>query len=90
MILRKTVTREEAGLRLDDLKADFADPRTAEVWTKVHDKMAQGKMPPPKRPRPSQAELAQTTQGLYGQLHAASLARQWCPRETPVPKARPE
>ncbi len=67
---------QKAGLRLDTLKPDFADARTAEFWTKVHDKIAQGQMPPPKRERPPHAELMQMTQWLNQQLHAQSRARQ--------------
>lgn len=66
----------KAKLRLDTLKPDFADPRLAEIWTKVHDKVVEGKMPPPKQPRPPRDELLQSTQWLYRQLHAASRARQ--------------
>src|SRR5262245_43845586 len=63
---------KKAGLRLDELKPDFADVRTAEIWTKVHDKLAQGLMPPPKRERPPQADLSRTTQWLNRELHAQS------------------
>ncbi len=67
---------KKAGLRLDLLKPDFADARTAEIWTKVHDKIAQGQMPPPKRQRPPKDDLTQATQWLHQQLHAHSRARQ--------------
>src|SRR5262245_16390874 len=48
---------KNAGLRLDDLKPAFADPRTAAVCTKAHDKMVAGLMPPRTRGRPPQIEL---------------------------------
>src|SRR5262245_17375814 len=67
---------KKAGLRLDSLKPDYADAKVVETRTKVHDKIAQGKMPPPKRERPPQTELAQTTQWLNQQLHAQSRSRQ--------------
>ncbi len=67
---------KKAGLRLDTLKPDFTDAKAVELWTKVHDKIAHGQMPPPKRPRPPQAELAQATQWLNQQLQAQSRARQ--------------
>lgn len=63
-------------LRLDNLQPDFADSHAAEIWTKVHDKLAQGLMPPPEHQRPPQSELTRTTQWLNQQLHAQSLARQ--------------
>jgi len=66
----------KAGLRLDNLKPDFTDAKTAEVWTKVHDKIAQGQMPPPKRARPPHEDLARTTQWLNQQLHEQSRTRQ--------------
>src|ERR1051325_2728602 len=67
---------KKAGLRLDTLKPDFADSRMAALWMKVHDKLAEGQMPPPKRPRPPQGDLRQTMQWLNQQLHAQSRARQ--------------
>jgi Protein of unknown function (DUF1592)/Protein of unknown function (DUF1588)/Protein of unknown function (DUF1587)/Protein of unknown function (DUF1585)/Protein of unknown function (DUF1595)/Planctomycete cytochrome C len=66
----------KAGLRLDKLKPEFADAKTAALWTKVHDKIAQGQMPPAKRRRPPQSELTQTTRWLNEQLHAHGRARQ--------------
>jgi mono/diheme cytochrome c family protein len=67
---------KKAGLRLDELKLDFADPKTLALWIKAHDKMAQGEMPPKKRARPPQAELDQVTHWLYQQLHAHSREKQ--------------
>lgn len=67
---------QKAGLRLDDLKADFTDPKTFAVWTKAHDKMVAGLMPPKKRERPPQSDLDGVTRWLNGQLHAASRDRQ--------------
>src|SRR5262245_63761600 len=66
----------KAGLRLDKLKPDFADAKTVALWTKVHNKIAQGQMPPSKRRRPPQNELTQTTTWLNEQLHAHGRARQ--------------
>src|SRR5689334_15307705 len=36
----------EAGLRLDRLPADFATVEKARLWTKVHDRISAGEMPP--------------------------------------------
>src|SRR5262249_27833631 len=66
----------KAGLRLDKLKPELADAKAAELWTKVHDKIAQGQMPPAKRRPPPQSELTQTTRWLNEQLHAHCRARQ--------------
>ena len=67
---------KKAGLRLDDLKLDFSDPKTAAFWIKAHDKLVTGAMPPKKRVRPPQRDLDLVTQALHQELHAASLARQ--------------
>src|SRR2546429_8729480 len=67
---------KKAGLRLDELRPDFADPRTAALWIKTHDKIAHGEMPPKKRARPPQADLDQVTQWLNRQLHAHSREKQ--------------
>src|SRR5436190_23883636 len=48
---------KKAGLRLDDLKADFADPKAIALWIKAHDKLVAGEMPPKKRARPPQRDL---------------------------------
>jgi hypothetical protein len=66
----------KAGLRLDTLPADFHDEKTSATWVRVFDKLVAGEMPPKKRERPPQGELAAAMQFLRAQLHAASLERQ--------------
>jgi hypothetical protein len=66
----------KAGLRLDNLTADFRDAKTSATWTHVFDKIVTGQMPPKKRDRPPQAEVEASTQFLRTQLHAASFERQ--------------
>ena len=66
----------KAGLRLDELKADFADSLTATQWIKVLDKVHGGEMPPRNRPRPDAKELTAITQSLQAALHEASLQTQ--------------
>ena len=68
--------KHKAGLRLDNLPADFRDEKTAATWVHVFDKLVAGEMPPKKEKRPPQAELVAATQFLYAQLQAASLERQ--------------
>ncbi len=65
-------TTAKAKLSLERLPADFRDPR----WVRVHDKLAGGEMPPPKKPQPTPAERAQLTQWLSQELVTASAARQ--------------
>ncbi|MCE9606004.1 MAG: DUF1592 domain-containing protein [Planctomycetia bacterium] len=48
--------KAEGDLRLDTLSADFGDQKTADVWARVRERMRDGEMPPPKRPRPDDAE----------------------------------
>ena len=67
---------QKAGLRFDTLKPDLHDERTMDLWIKVHDKLVAGEMPPKKRERPPQVEVAAATQWLDKELHAASLERQ--------------
>src|SRR5262249_11552256 len=55
---------QKAGLRLDNLKADFRDPHDMEQWIKVHDKLVAGAMPPPKRERPAKRDLDAVTAWL--------------------------
>ena len=54
---------KKAGLRLDDLKLDFENPRTLALWIKANNKIAQARFLPRKRARPPQADLDQVTHG---------------------------
>jgi Protein of unknown function (DUF1592)/Protein of unknown function (DUF1588)/Protein of unknown function (DUF1585)/Protein of unknown function (DUF1587)/Protein of unknown function (DUF1595)/Planctomycete cytochrome C len=67
---------QKAGLRLDTLKADFHDEKTAAVWAHVYDKVIAGEMPPKKRERPPQKDLDEITSLLQRELHDASLEKQ--------------
>src|SRR3954468_21842054 len=55
----------KAGLRLDNLPADFRDAKTAKIWTHVFDKIRKGEMPPKKKERPPAAVL-QAAQQFIG------------------------
>jgi hypothetical protein len=67
---------QKAKLRLDDLQPDLNDERTMSIWTKVHDKLVAGEMPPKNRERPPQDAIQAATTWLKRELHAASLDRQ--------------
>lgn len=69
-------TTHKAGLRLDNLPADFRTEKTAATWTHVFDKLIAGEMPPKKEKRPPQPMLTGAEQFLYAQLRAASLDHQ--------------
>ncbi len=68
--------KHKAGLRLDNLPADFRDEKTSATWIRAFDKMLTGEMPPKKEPRPAQTQLYPVLQVLYVQLQAYSLDRQ--------------
>jgi hypothetical protein len=61
-----------ANLSLEELDAQFADPR----WVRVHDKLAAGVMPPKNKKSPSPKERKLVTDWLQRQLHDSSLAKQ--------------
>jgi uncharacterized protein DUF1587/cytochrome c len=67
---------KKAGLRLDNLAADFRDSKTGAVWIHVFDKLASGEMPPKKKEQPPEGELRAAEEFLRAQLHDASLERQ--------------
>jgi mono/diheme cytochrome c family protein len=63
----------EAGLRLDKLSADFTAVEKARLWTKVHDRLAAGEMPPKDSPRLAPTEKSSVTKWLHENLLAAHL-----------------
>jgi mono/diheme cytochrome c family protein len=67
---------KKAGLRLDELKADFADSAAAPQWIKVLDRIDSGEMPPKGRQRPDPKSAGAVTQFLRTALHEASLETQ--------------
>ena len=72
--------RNSAGrLDLTSLGYDPANPDNFELWVKIHDRVAEGEMPPRGLPRPASDSLAQFTTGLAGSLtsyeHAVSAQR---------------
>src|SRR5437588_262860 len=69
-------TTAKAGLRLDTLTAEFADPEKARVWQKVLDRVQAGEMPPKKRPRPPPADTKQTLSWVHENLLAADRRAQ--------------
>lgn len=66
---------KKGGLDLTSLTFDLRDPQLFEKWVKVHDSVAEGEMPPKKKPRP-EAKLADTfLDSLDGQLRDTSAAQ---------------
>jgi hypothetical protein len=66
----------KGGLDLVDLKLDLRDPRSFATWTKVHDRVQDGEMPPKKKRRPDRAEIDGFLESLNEPLSAADRARE--------------
>ena len=66
----------KAGLDLENLAASFNPPRQAALWTRIHDQVAKGAMPPKQQTQPEPDERQQFLMPLRAKLHAVSLARQ--------------
>jgi len=75
---------QKASLRLDTLGSDLADDAVFAKWMRVHDKVDAGEMPPKEIGPLPKAEKEEFTKRLYGQLHAASLARQHAQGRVPL------
>ena len=66
---------KKGGLDLTALSFDLKDPQFFEKWVKVHDSVADGEMPPKKKPRP-EAKLADAfLDSLDSQLRDTSVAQ---------------
>lgn len=66
---------KKGGLDLTSLTFDLRDPQLFYKWVKVHDSVADGEMPPKKKPRPN-AKLAEAFLGsLDSQLRDTSAAQ---------------
>jgi hypothetical protein len=66
---------KKGGLDLTALNFDLKDPQLFEKWVKIHDSVADGEMPPKKKPRPD-AKLADAfLESLDSQLRDTSAAQ---------------
>jgi mono/diheme cytochrome c family protein len=65
----------KGNLDLTSLKPDFANVDTFSRWVMVHDRIANGEMPPKKKPRPAPDEIKEVTAWLSQGLIAAEQAR---------------
>ena len=66
---------KKGGLDLTALAFTPGDPKNFTAWVKVFDRVAEGEMPPKKKPRPEPAELAAFTQALATTLVGAEQER---------------
>ncbi len=66
---------KKGGLDLEALSSDLHDRDVFDAWIKVHDRVANGEMPPPKKPRPDPGELSGFTNSLAKALVDADEAQ---------------
>lgn len=67
---------QKGGLRLDNLAFDYTNPEKARTWIKVLDRVEAGEMPPKKKERPTQDQLAAFSSSLKQQLLSVESSRQ--------------
>jgi hypothetical protein len=65
----------KGGIDLTGLAFDLKPAETFATWVNVYDLIASGEMPPPKKPRPPEAERTAVTRELATALVAADRAR---------------
>jgi len=66
---------KKGGLNLTDLTFAPGDPKNFNTWVRVFDRVADGEMPPKKKPRPEAAELTAFTEGLSKTIVLAEQTR---------------
>lgn len=66
---------QEAGLDLENLSFDLSDLDVADRWTRVHDQVESGEMPPIDSPRPTPMQQRQFLNSLSQELTLAHLQR---------------
>jgi mono/diheme cytochrome c family protein len=66
---------EKGDLRIDQLSRDFKVGADTHLWAEVLEQINSGEMPPKKKPRPSQQEIADFITALDSQLKEGKAAR---------------
>jgi Protein of unknown function (DUF1592)/Protein of unknown function (DUF1588)/Protein of unknown function (DUF1587)/Protein of unknown function (DUF1585)/Protein of unknown function (DUF1595)/Planctomycete cytochrome C len=66
---------KKGGLDLGELSADLSKPDVMRVWVRIHDRVRDGEMPPPKKKQPAAAEKSPFLAALAGDLTKADLAQ---------------
>ncbi|MEY2598489.1 MAG: hypothetical protein RLZZ142_748 [Verrucomicrobiota bacterium] len=67
-------TTQKGGLNLESLRWDPQDRKHFQTWVRVHDRIANGEMPPKKREAPPQADRQEVLKVLDERLHSADAA----------------
>ena len=66
--------RTATPLSIPGLSQDLSDARTFRTWQRIHDRIANGEMPPPEAPQPEAELVAAALDSLKGALVEANLA----------------
>ena len=66
--------RTATPLSITKLSHDLADPATFRIWQRIHDRVANGEMPPPEAPKPEVELIDAALASLSGALVDANLA----------------
>jgi mono/diheme cytochrome c family protein len=66
--------KPKGKLRLDTLKADFADASARESWTAVIERLKAGEMPPEGKSRPTEKDIQALTEWVSPRLAAADAS----------------
>ncbi|MEI6713217.1 MAG: DUF1592 domain-containing protein [Verrucomicrobiota bacterium] len=61
---------KKGGLNLEALQFDSLDRKQFETWVRIHDRIANGEMPPKKQERPPEADRAKILRVLDEKLHS--------------------
>ena len=66
---------KKGGLDMTALKSDLQDPKSFAAWVKIHDRTANGEMPPKKKARPAAGETSAYLGALSASLLREDVAR---------------
>ena len=66
---------KKGGLDMTSLKPDLNDPKSFAAWVKIHDRTANGEMPPKKKARPAAGEQSAYLSALSASLLREDVAR---------------
>jgi mono/diheme cytochrome c family protein len=65
----------KAGLNLEKVDPTMGSPDQIDLWTRIHDRLARGEMPPAKKQRPAPAEIEAFLGAIRPTLFEADRAR---------------
>ena len=65
----------KGGVNLEKADAAMTGPEQTDLWTRIHDRVANGEMPPPKRERPAKADVEKLLGSIRPRLMETDRAR---------------